>query len=161
MLIDLLHNQMLQLKSAEFCKWQVLSLHTVLMSSGGPHATRVPAFCAIWHTESLTPNTGSKGEKRMQWTEISVWCSPIFSAFEGKVWQSREMSWIKKIFKKNAPHPHKNESKTFPQLNTKAQLPSKTSLSSQWLVVQTHWREIPSCEWDTHIWQLHMLGDTS
>lgn len=65
MIIWLLHNQALQLSRAQTLKWQQppppLLLPAALISSGAPRAAGLPARCAIWHTEPLTPSLHNTG----------------------------------------------------------------------------------------------------
>ena len=62
MIIWLLHNGALQLSRAQTLKWQQPppppppAAAAALISSWAPRAAGLPACCAIWHTEPLTPS---------------------------------------------------------------------------------------------------------
>lgn len=60
MIIWLLHNRALQLSRAQTLKWQQPPPPpppaAALISSWAPRAAGLPACCAIWHTEPLTPS---------------------------------------------------------------------------------------------------------
>lgn len=60
MIIWLLHKRALQLSRAQTLKWQQPPPPpppaAALISSWAPRAAGLPACCAIWHTEPLTPS---------------------------------------------------------------------------------------------------------